>query len=124
MCVSECFEAVQSWTLMSHTLKNFNSFRLRSQNLSSHRLAVLNIVTINAKNTEKRKIQQKSVSQKHTCLLVFAFFLLEGFTCSLFFICLGAFSSIEEIPENIVHDHEKNGLPRLSSFSDSEIKKR
>uniref|UniRef100_A0A8C5JX20 Carbohydrate sulfotransferase n=7 Tax=Passeriformes TaxID=9126 RepID=A0A8C5JX20_JUNHY len=36
----------------------------------------------------------------------------------------GAFSSIEEIPENIVHDHEKNGLPRLSSFSDSEIKKR
>ncbi|KFO92216.1 Carbohydrate sulfotransferase 10, partial [Buceros rhinoceros silvestris] len=36
----------------------------------------------------------------------------------------GAFSSIEEIPENIVHDHEKNGLPRLSSFSDFEIKKR
>ncbi|XP_030426169.1 carbohydrate sulfotransferase 10 isoform X1 [Gopherus evgoodei] len=36
----------------------------------------------------------------------------------------GAFSSIEEIPENIVHDHEKNGLPRLSSFSDSEIQKR
>nr|XP_028583731.1 carbohydrate sulfotransferase 10 [Podarcis muralis]XP_028583732.1 carbohydrate sulfotransferase 10 [Podarcis muralis]XP_028583733.1 carbohydrate sulfotransferase 10 [Podarcis muralis]XP_028583734.1 carbohydrate sulfotransferase 10 [Podarcis muralis]XP_028583735.1 carbohydrate sulfotransferase 10 [Podarcis muralis] len=36
----------------------------------------------------------------------------------------GAFSSIEEIPENIVHDHEKNGLPRLSSFSDSEIQER
>lgn len=39
-------------------------------------------------------------------------------------ISLGAFSSIEEIPDNIVHDHEKNGLPRLSSFSDSEIQKR
>ncbi|XP_037662838.1 carbohydrate sulfotransferase 10 isoform X2 [Choloepus didactylus] len=36
----------------------------------------------------------------------------------------GAFSSIEEIPENVVHDHEKNGLPRLSSFSDAEIQKR
>ncbi|XP_042316202.1 carbohydrate sulfotransferase 10 isoform X1 [Sceloporus undulatus] len=36
----------------------------------------------------------------------------------------GAFSSIEDIPENVVHDHEKNGLPRLSSFSDSEIQKR
>ncbi|TFK10098.1 pro-neuregulin-3, membrane-bound isoform [Platysternon megacephalum] len=35
-----------------------------------------------------------------------------------------AFSSIEEIPQNIVHDHEKNELPRLSSFSDSEIQKR
>lgn len=52
------------------------------------------------------------------------FFSLELITCSLILICLGAFSSIEEIPENIVHDHEKNGLPRLSSFSDSEIKKR
>lgn len=36
----------------------------------------------------------------------------------------GAFPSIEEIPENVVHDHEKNGLPRLSSFSDAEIQKR
>ncbi|XP_043854932.1 carbohydrate sulfotransferase 10 isoform X2 [Dromiciops gliroides] len=36
----------------------------------------------------------------------------------------GVFPSIEEIPENVVHDHEKNGLPRLSSFSDSEIQKR
>ncbi|KAB1256966.1 Carbohydrate sulfotransferase 10 [Camelus dromedarius] len=35
-----------------------------------------------------------------------------------------AFPSIEEIPENVVHDHEKNGLPRLSSFSDAEIQKR
>lgn len=39
-------------------------------------------------------------------------------------ISIGAFSSIEEIPESIVHDHDKNGLPRLSSFSDSEIQKR
>lgn len=36
----------------------------------------------------------------------------------------GAFPSIDEIPENVVHDHEKNGLPRLSSFSDAEIQKR
>uniref|UniRef100_A0A5F4WLG6 Carbohydrate sulfotransferase n=1 Tax=Callithrix jacchus TaxID=9483 RepID=A0A5F4WLG6_CALJA len=36
----------------------------------------------------------------------------------------GVFPSIEEIPENVVHDHEKNGLPRLSSFSDAEIQKR
>lgn len=36
----------------------------------------------------------------------------------------GAFSSIEEIPENVVHDHEKNGLPRLSSFSKIGIQKR
>ncbi|XP_037663628.1 carbohydrate sulfotransferase 10-like isoform X2 [Choloepus didactylus] len=36
----------------------------------------------------------------------------------------GAFPSTEEIPENVVHDHEKNGLPRLSSFSDAEIQKR
>ncbi|XP_044781598.2 carbohydrate sulfotransferase 10 isoform X3 [Bubalus bubalis] len=36
----------------------------------------------------------------------------------------GAFPSIEEIPENVVHDHEKNGLPRLSSFSEAEIQKR
>ncbi|KAI1885135.1 hypothetical protein AGOR_G00217080 [Albula goreensis] len=33
----------------------------------------------------------------------------------------GAFSNVEEIPENIVHDHEKNGLPRLSSMNDKEI---
>ncbi|XP_059798731.1 carbohydrate sulfotransferase 10 isoform X1 [Balaenoptera ricei] len=40
-------------------------------------------------------------------------------------VCLpGAFPSIEEIPESVVHDHEKNGLPRLSSFSDAEIQKR
>ncbi|XP_029460653.1 carbohydrate sulfotransferase 10 [Rhinatrema bivittatum] len=36
----------------------------------------------------------------------------------------GAFPSIEQIPENVVHDPEKNGLPRLSSFSESEIQKR
>lgn len=36
----------------------------------------------------------------------------------------GAFPSIEEIPENVVHDHEKNGLPRLSSFSNEEIQMR
>ncbi|XP_054584041.1 carbohydrate sulfotransferase 10 isoform X3 [Eptesicus fuscus] len=36
----------------------------------------------------------------------------------------GAFPSIEDIPENVVHDHEKNGLPRLSAFSDAEIQKR
>ncbi|XP_061916410.1 carbohydrate sulfotransferase 10 isoform X2 [Entelurus aequoreus] len=33
----------------------------------------------------------------------------------------GTFSSVEEIPENLVHDHEKNGLPRLSSFKPQEI---
>lgn len=33
----------------------------------------------------------------------------------------GAFSSVEEIPENLVHDHEKNGLPRLSSLPPREI---
>ncbi|XP_029113570.1 carbohydrate sulfotransferase 10 [Scleropages formosus] len=32
----------------------------------------------------------------------------------------GAFPTVKEIPENVVHDHEKNGLPRLSSFSASE----
>ncbi|XP_075446492.1 carbohydrate sulfotransferase 10 [Ascaphus truei] len=36
----------------------------------------------------------------------------------------GAFPSIEDIPENVVHDHEKNGLPRLSSYSESEIQER
>nr|XP_033804132.1 carbohydrate sulfotransferase 10 isoform X2 [Geotrypetes seraphini]XP_033804133.1 carbohydrate sulfotransferase 10 isoform X2 [Geotrypetes seraphini]XP_033804134.1 carbohydrate sulfotransferase 10 isoform X2 [Geotrypetes seraphini] len=36
----------------------------------------------------------------------------------------GAFSSIDQIPENVVHDPERNGLPRLSSFSESEIQKR
>lgn len=73
----------------------------------------------------KKRERHKTVSQRHTCLLILTgFFSLELITCSLILICLGAFSSIEEIPENIVHDHEKNGLPRLSSFSDSEIKKR
>lgn len=28
---------------------------------------------------------------------------------------------MEEIPENLVHDHEKNGLPRLSSLTPQEI---
>uniref|UniRef100_A0A8C5M830 Carbohydrate sulfotransferase n=1 Tax=Leptobrachium leishanense TaxID=445787 RepID=A0A8C5M830_9ANUR len=36
----------------------------------------------------------------------------------------GAFPSIEEIPEHVVHDNEKNGLPRLSSFSASDIRER
>ncbi|KAL4609067.1 carbohydrate sulfotransferase 10 [Arapaima gigas] len=36
----------------------------------------------------------------------------------------GAFPTVNEIPENVVHDHEKNGLPRLSSFSEKEISKR
>ncbi|XP_047379206.1 carbohydrate sulfotransferase 10 isoform X1 [Sciurus carolinensis] len=36
----------------------------------------------------------------------------------------GAFPAIGEIPESVVHDHEKNGLPRLSSFSQAEIQKR
>jgi carbohydrate 3-sulfotransferase 10 len=31
---------------------------------------------------------------------------------------------VEEIPENLVHDHEKNGLPRLSSLTEKEITKR
>ncbi|XP_061745015.1 carbohydrate sulfotransferase 10 isoform X1 [Nerophis ophidion] len=33
----------------------------------------------------------------------------------------GTYSSVEEIPENLVHDHEKNGLPRLSSFKPQEV---
>ncbi|KAM9829638.1 carbohydrate sulfotransferase 10-like [Syngnathus typhle] len=33
----------------------------------------------------------------------------------------GEFSGVEEIPENLVHDHEKNGLPRLSSLTPQEI---
>lgn len=33
----------------------------------------------------------------------------------------GGYSSVEEIPENLVHDHEKNGLPRLSSLPLREI---
>ncbi|KAM4795121.1 carbohydrate sulfotransferase 10 [Rhinophrynus dorsalis] len=36
----------------------------------------------------------------------------------------GAFPSIEEIPENVVHDHEKNGLPRLSSYSIADVHER
>ncbi|KAJ8003685.1 hypothetical protein DPEC_G00150890 [Dallia pectoralis] len=36
----------------------------------------------------------------------------------------GVFSTVEEIPENLVHDHEKNGLPRLSSLTNPEIKER
>ncbi|XP_010889400.2 carbohydrate sulfotransferase 10 isoform X2 [Esox lucius] len=36
----------------------------------------------------------------------------------------GVFSTVEEIPENLVHDHEKNGLPRLSSLTYPEIKER
>ncbi|KAI4831781.1 hypothetical protein KUCAC02_001305 [Chaenocephalus aceratus] len=33
----------------------------------------------------------------------------------------GAFPTVEEIPENLVHNHEKNGLPRLSSLKPQEI---
>ncbi|KAF5901405.1 ribose-phosphate pyrophosphokinase 2, partial [Clarias magur] len=33
----------------------------------------------------------------------------------------GKFSKVEDIPENVVHHHDTNGLPRLSSMSDSEI---
>lgn len=40
--------------------------------------------------------------------------------CLLVFLA-GAFSTVEEIPENLVHDHEKNGLPRLSSLTPQEI---
>ncbi|KAG8537830.1 hypothetical protein GDO81_023743 [Engystomops pustulosus] len=36
----------------------------------------------------------------------------------------GAFSSIEDIPENVVHDHDKNGLPRLSSYSMADVRER
>ncbi|XP_068124373.1 carbohydrate sulfotransferase 10 [Hyperolius riggenbachi] len=36
----------------------------------------------------------------------------------------GLYSSIEDIPDNIVHDHDKNGLPRLSSYSISEVHER
>ncbi|XP_066516075.1 carbohydrate sulfotransferase 10 [Hoplias malabaricus] len=36
----------------------------------------------------------------------------------------GKFSKVEDIPENVVHHHEINGLPRLSSMSDTEITER
>ncbi|XP_039550660.1 carbohydrate sulfotransferase 10 isoform X3 [Pimephales promelas] len=36
----------------------------------------------------------------------------------------GKFSKVEAIPENMVHDHERNGLPRLSSMTDTEIHQR
>ncbi|XP_028810862.1 carbohydrate sulfotransferase 10 [Denticeps clupeoides] len=36
----------------------------------------------------------------------------------------GKFSKVEDIPESIVHHHDKNGLPRLSSFKDKEINDR
>ncbi|TRY95292.1 hypothetical protein DNTS_006747 [Danionella cerebrum] len=36
----------------------------------------------------------------------------------------GKFPKIEAIPENLVHDHERNGLPRLSSMTDIEIHQR
>lgn len=39
----------------------------------------------------------------------------------MFLSLAGAFSTVEEIPENLVHDHEKNGLPRLSSLTPQEI---
>ncbi|RVE75407.1 hypothetical protein OJAV_G00016460 [Oryzias javanicus] len=39
----------------------------------------------------------------------------------VFIVLNGAFPSVEEIPESLVHDHEKNGLPRLSSFTPQEI---
>lgn len=41
-----------------------------------------------------------------------------------FFFLLGKFSKVENIPENLVHDHERNGLPRLSSMTDTEIHRR
>ncbi|XP_041936888.1 carbohydrate sulfotransferase 10 isoform X1 [Alosa pseudoharengus] len=36
----------------------------------------------------------------------------------------GKYSKVEDIPEVLVHDHEKNGLPRLSSMKENEIKER
>lgn len=36
----------------------------------------------------------------------------------------GEFKSIEDIPEALVHNHEKNGLYRLSSYSAPDVKKR
>ncbi|XP_072899586.1 carbohydrate sulfotransferase 10 isoform X1 [Hemitrygon akajei] len=36
----------------------------------------------------------------------------------------GEFKSIEDIPEPLIHNHEKNGLPRLSSYSAPEVTKR
>ncbi|XP_023687552.1 carbohydrate sulfotransferase 10 isoform X1 [Paramormyrops kingsleyae] len=42
----------------------------------------------------------------------------------VFIVLNGAFPSVAEIPESIVHDHEKNGLPRLSSLTEKEITER
>lgn len=36
----------------------------------------------------------------------------------------GKYSRVEDIPEEMVHDHEKNGLPRLSSLTDHQIRER
>ncbi|XP_054630867.1 carbohydrate sulfotransferase 10-like isoform X3 [Dunckerocampus dactyliophorus] len=33
----------------------------------------------------------------------------------------GSFSSAEDVPEHLVHDHQRNGLPRLSSLAPEEI---
>ncbi|XP_063049436.1 carbohydrate sulfotransferase 10-like [Engraulis encrasicolus] len=36
----------------------------------------------------------------------------------------GKYSKVEDIPEPLVHNHKKNGLPRLSSLKENEIKER
>ncbi|KAM4698899.1 carbohydrate sulfotransferase 10 [Discoglossus pictus] len=36
----------------------------------------------------------------------------------------GAYPSLKNIPESVVHDHDKNGLPRLSSYSMSDVHER
>ncbi|XP_069747131.1 carbohydrate sulfotransferase 10 isoform X3 [Narcine bancroftii] len=36
----------------------------------------------------------------------------------------GEYKFIEDIPESLIHNHEKNGLPRLSSYSPSEVSER
>lgn len=49
---------------------------------------------------------------------------LDELLLLLLLLFAGAFQTVEEIPENLVHDHEKNGLPRLSSLTQQEINHR
>lgn len=59
-----------------------------------------------------------------SCLFVEVVNLDELLLLLLLLLFAGAFQTVEEIPENLVHDHEKNGLPRLSSLTQQEINHR
>ncbi|XP_048453949.1 carbohydrate sulfotransferase 10 [Rhincodon typus] len=72
-----------------------------------------------------------SENMRHQCLLLavcgWAVFMLL-FVSKFITLSLrdkeGEFKSIKDIPEPLIHNHERNGLPRLSSYSEPEITKR